>query len=801
VGRGERMTMDTSAPRQTAEAPAPLSFSYAPRLSHETIALLSPDQKERALHECVDLLQTMKQHIYNPKVSPQTRILALATIMERAHYTAYGRDRTITDQAPIWIGEKEQEGSLVNRIGICRNAISTELDAWERAGLAKRFYRKSDNGNQHVDISISADLLTRPELLPAKGERPRRPPISCKHCGSLALIKQEKTRIVCPDCGTVHQEHEHTSYLNQNRETSEEQTEEVTSLENEQPQQPLCTRDGHITRKNNCTRDGHNEEQGTPDGESIQEPVSPPMARPGADSCQLEQENLADLMERAAALLVEIAGDQPLHAEMNMRDKHGQPLKYGPVRHPFGLADARLHLSGKRTKAVQMLRSDGKTRALCYDADTDDDWRSLLDAAHLLASTGYIPLIEDSPAGRGGHLWIIYTDLVDAGAAHRQVREIAPMLASLAEYWPHAKQNIRLPGGRYVTPGFSQQCKLYDAIGGLVAETRREVARALLVMQTPAAIVPDYPPDPEPGQRSATPQLPDGETSRGKEHDQAQVCQAEKPASSFGVDRGKTQFELSNKGYELAGDPVVDEHWIAKYGDVRTTPLWFAITEEYAAAWFNEHHPLESIRPREANGMAYSPNGDERTPSTSYRQTPDGERYTDHSTHGRRPDGTHDSGDALELACKVWGVSKSELLRETTRRILNQARAAMESAADAGQPLPAWLLQPTCIITRAGRRKYAELLAEGKREVSNQEADAIPSAATASELALPAGGLTGFYPDSPSGVPYEEEGQGPYPPPTRKSYCCDATWKWSVEKGQYVCGACLGDKIKKEPHR
>jgi len=82
-----------------------------------------------------------------------------------------------------------------------------------------------------------------------------------------------------------------------------------------------------------------------------------------------------------------------------------------------------------------------------------------------------------------------------------------------------------------------------------------------------------------------------------------------------------------------------------------------------------------------------SSNGNERTASTGYRDTPQGERYTDFSAHGRRPDGTRDTGDALELASKVWGMSKGTLINEITGEMIKQGSAELESAARAGQPL------------------------------------------------------------------------------------------------------------------
>ncbi len=452
------MTMSTPAPQQSArpgEPLAPLTFTYAPRLTHETVALLSPAQKERALHECIELLTAVKRHIYNPKVSPQTRVLALATILERAHYTAFGRERTLTDQAPIWIGEKEQEGSLVNRLGLCRNTISAELNAWEKAGLAKRFYRKSENGDLHLDISLSAELLTRPDLLPAKGQRPRRPPVACQNCGSLALIKQEKTRILCPDCGTVHQEHEHTSSLNQEQEEEETQAEKAIALQEEQPQQPLCTRDGQSNREKICTQDGQNddpEEQGTPTGEC---PISPPQI--GALTAVVQAAGSASLLASAQALsyhLDQFRETAWVRAWIGKRLGSGQLIRAtGQVQTSSGKyvslpeaarPDLEAYLAGRpdHLYGSRLQRADGKTWVLAWDFDDtqpafDEQHESILRA---LAHAGAAPVYWQRRTGRG-HLELYFDRPVDPQAGKRWAEAVVPTLQEVKECYPCCGKN------------------------------------------------------------------------------------------------------------------------------------------------------------------------------------------------------------------------------------------------------------------------------------------------------------------------------------------------------------------------
>jgi len=68
------------------------------------------------------------------------------------------------------------------------------------------------------------------------------------------------------------------------------------------------------------------------------------------------------------------------------------------------------------------------------------------------------------------------------------------MLKAIKESWPSpSNHKVRLPGGKYVKPGFAAWCHLYDAYGKLLATDGQGAARILLDYQTPADIVPEYP--------------------------------------------------------------------------------------------------------------------------------------------------------------------------------------------------------------------------------------------------------------------------------------------------------------------
>jgi hypothetical protein len=381
----------------------------------------------------------------------------------------------------------------------------------------------------------------------------------------------------------------------------------------------------------------------------------------------------ADTFSNAVQLLVAIAGPEPVHIEMSARG----PKKYYEVHRRFDERDARAHLAGQRTKGATLRYSDGKTRALCYDADIAEEWQCLQEAARILASYGYLPLLEASPVGRGGHLWIIFTDLVHVEAAQCHLLTLAPALKQICEYWPRSMYKVRLPAGMYVKPGFASWCTLTDAHGTLLATDGAAAASVLLAYQTPVERIP--------------------EVTR-KQHE-----------SELGAERANTPDR--QKTHMLVKDHVdmgqVDTQWQQQYS---SNALWFQFTSRQLATLYNEKHPLSETLILEQNGMAFSPSVAERTPSTAI--TSDGQAWVDFSARSLQPDGKHDGGDALELAARRNGESraaKSNTLREAARMLVREARDALEGAATAGEEPPTWVAQ---IMTKAGWQRYRSLCAE-----------------------------------------------------------------------------------------
>jgi hypothetical protein len=397
---------------------------------------------------------------------------------------------------------------------------------------------------------------------------------------------------------------------------------------------------------------------------------------------------------QAAALLLDIAGTATTHIYM---PRTGED-KYKFRHIALTLADLVDQLRAGYARGAKLEHQDGYTRALCFDTDSAEGWEVFQQVAGVLVNVGYMVLLEESPADRGGHLWVIFDALVLAAAARYHVCQVAPQLAEVREYWPYGpvkNQHVRLPAAKYVHGRVNAWCRLFCVATGEVASDGVSAARLLLASLTPASVVPDLPVivESKPPAPLVVEHQPDIETGAS--------CIDEEPEALTSQPVGADSYQ----GVRL---PEVDTQWVERYGTLETTTCWFAVMPNYAAEEYNKEHDLEEIHPKESNGMAMSPNGQERTASTSYHKG----KFYDHSLNGRRADGTHDSGDALELTSKVKDTPKPEIFRMTTGQIIAKARADLEAAARAGQPIPSWLEYPVCIVTPAGRRHYAELLAE-----------------------------------------------------------------------------------------
>lgn len=656
-----------------------VSVAYSasnPQNNHPAVIALNRAQTR--IKELESYIRWEDQLFANPRLSATHKIALRAT------RRATERSQTHDEQGKARINL----GIIAEQAGVSEDTISRSLKVLESAGAISKETRHElqETGDlwRRVYVDINPTALEKPrELAPEQPRNHGGKRYVCPACGSERVTIRKRVTLVC-SCGhqSLIEETEQTQELEENplpQDTGRESKEGTADADFEKANQPADP-----TRK---LRDIIKPVSPPISGKSAEAPNDTPLPQDAGrvsatrDPSASHQERplpqdaargVEETMQQGAALLVAIAGPARTHIEMC---KTG-PKKYTTVQRPLTQADALYHLQGSQPRGALCSYPDGQTRALCYDTDTAEGWRTLENAARSLADAGYLPLLEPSPAGRGGHLWIIFDALVDALAARSHAHQIAPALAELAEYWPGpatAKNwnRVRLPGGKYRRPEVSAWCKLISVADGEAArEGGLDAARLLLDHQTPAALVP---------------QIAQGVPGNSLDQTQAPAMESAPPSTP------------------ISDTPAaVDAAWQAKYGNDEGKRLWFAFPATYVAAWWNECHSVDELLPSERNGYGLATWRGESEGSVAKR----GDTWADFGQSARRPDGNPDTGDALELQQRLTQAPKPAIMRQAAKELIAQARADLESAARNGQPIPAWLEE---IITDAGRAHYARL--------------------------------------------------------------------------------------------
>jgi len=387
-------------------------------------------------------------------------------------------------------------------------------------------------------------------------------------------------------------------------------------------------------------------------------------------------------MDDAPGRLLEIAGDLGRYVVM----RRAGPIKYSWRYRPLTRSDAAAHLNGWLTIGTELRRQDGTSCALAWDGDTAADWLALAEASRTLARAGARPLLERSPAGRGGHLWLLFQEPIDPGAGHAAAHQMAPALESLAERWPRPDmQAIRLPGGYYhseargvcaagwcrvalITPeGPPAWLHGPTAMAGLLDDAVTPASWVRATLPT------DYLPANPPARAAATPP----------------------PAPPSPVISAPTGRLLPT----AAGDP----RWLAAVGVARHT-MYFWVRPQEVTAWFNVRHPPRELLPPDPNGYGRAIWRGERTASVGYR--PDG-GWVDHGQGGRRADGSRDGGDPLDLYCRLHSLTRAQALRQVTREMISEASIELAAAASARRHPAAWV---AAVLSPAGWYYYDHLI-------------------------------------------------------------------------------------------
>lgn len=604
--------------------------------------LLTLQRTQERNRELENYIKWEERLFSNPHLSATHKLTLIATrraALRGQTHDAQGRTRLNLN-------------GIAEHIGVSPDTVGRNLKYLATIGVVDRqtVPEIQENGERwtRVYARFNSELLQTPEkIVPITPRNHGGNRYQCQHCGSEQVTIKRKITLICKCC-------HHESLLE----------------ETERDQEPTSDQQ-YASEKDTVQAD---------DLQDNKKPVSPPMSGDASDGApeniptdKQNRQQEASEIETAAALLLALAGPSDEHIEMSKRG----PKKYYTVFRKLTLDDLCDHLRGGKARGALCQYHDGQTRVLAWDTDTPEQWATVEDAARRLVAAGYLPVLEPSPARRGGHLWILFDALVIANAARQHVYELAPALKLLDEYWPgplDAKRwnKVRLPGGRYVRPDVNAWCQLISVSDGETSQDGNSAARLLIDHQTPASLVP-------PPTDDAVPTVDDG---GGTE------CQNVPPHDNDGA-------APDNQG--------LDSQWHVKYGQTdEGKRLWFAFTPAYVAAWYNARNKVHDLLTPESNGYGLASWRGERTASVAFR----GDQWTDFGASVRRSDGTQDSGDALELQTRLSQEPKPEVLRRVGKELVCEARSALECAAWNSEPIPAWLEE---IITEAGRAHYERI--------------------------------------------------------------------------------------------
>ncbi len=545
---------------------------------------------------------------------------------------------------------------IAQESGQSPDGVGRHLDKLAQCGAWERDVRTNidpSTSQLHSQVHLTPlPALEQPkELAPSAPNNWGGQRATCSACGSDQLVAE--TRIFCTECGTLHAIRQRPLNSTVPQDAGREpETATIPEQRNVGGSPVPAPQDaGHV---NNLPGGG------IPTGpipvpqDAGREPEVPTIPT----QLNSNQEPPATVLQdvgRGAAYLAQVAGDGRRHIEMQSMGADKYQWRAGAVTPAL----AARHLRGAVTLGAELRQADGTTFALCWDTDTADGWQQLHRAAQQLEAANADPVLERSPAARGGHLWLFFREAVDSVRARATAHLHAPVLMTIGEAWPDPAGRriaVRLPAGFYRRPGVAAWCELADA-DGAVWRTGVDAIALILGARMPATWV-----------------MP---------------LEARVPASSALPPPSLVINSVSAvvRGMRSLPAAAHDPRWLEQYGRVRDR-LYFWITDGEVAAWFNARHVVRDLLPPERNGYGLAVWRGERTASVRY--TADN-GWVDFGAGGLRADGRRDGGDVLELYCRLQDRSRADVLREAAREMVAVARRELEEAARGGRGPVAWV--------------------------------------------------------------------------------------------------------------
>ncbi len=627
--------------------PYPLSYESAPPTLYQA-------ELARLRHENQQIkarLRWANDVLGNSKIPSGQRITLYFT---RIELEVQRQQTQAPGPQPVRIWKIAQES------GQSPDGVGRHLDRLAQCGAWERDVRTS------VDPT-SSQLYSQVHLTPLPAlEQPKElaPSIpnnwggqraTCSACGSDQLVAE--TRIFCTECGTLHATRQRPLNPTVPQDAGREpETATIPEQRNVGASPAPAPQDaGHV---NNLPGGGIPTGPNPVPQDVGREPELPTIPTQ-LNSNQEPPATVPQDAERGAAYLAQVAGEAGRHIEMQPMGADKYQWRAGAVTPAL----AARHLRGAVTLGAELRQADGTTFALCWDTDTADGWQQLQRAAQQLEAANAHPVLERSPAARGGHLWLFFREAVDSACARATAHLHAPVLTTIGEAWPDPafrRIAVRLPAGFYRRPGVAAWCELADADGAAWC-TGVDAMALVLGARMPASWV-----MPLEARVPASPTLPPPSL-------------VIRPVSAVG------------DGMRSLPAAVHDPHWLGQYGRLRDR-LYFWITDGEVAAWFNARHVVRDLLPPERNGFGLAVWRDERTASVRY--TADN-GWVDFGAGGLRADGRRDGGDVLELYCRLQDRSRADVLREAAREMVTVARRELEEAARAGRGPVVWVATVT----------------------------------------------------------------------------------------------------------